>query len=107
MHVWLRLYGGVAAIILWRGLQPLLLPFSHELVVSRGAGTRRGVRRQTAEPVRDIIAHSRRKPLIDASARAQAACRQSNGKDSCKAARTDRHLRVRNLTAGGKGDRRD
>jgi len=61
--------GTFVGIILGRGrLQPLSLPLSHEFFIFRGAGTRRRVRRQAAEPTREIIAHSIRELLVDGPA---------------------------------------
>ena len=88
-----------------RRLEALPFPLLHELVVFRGAGPRRRVRRQAAGPCRDGIANSGRELLVDGSASAQAARQECDGQDGGKLASTDRHLR-KSQPVTGKSDGR-
>jgi len=68
------------------GLEALPFALPHELVVFRGAGTGRRIRRQASGPRWDKIAQSGRKVLVDGSAGAEVAGQKRDGEDDSKMA---------------------
>src|ERR1700742_2473909 len=73
--------------------ETLALAFLHVLIVFRGTGPRRGVRRQAAEPLRDVVARPVGDLLIDCSASPQTAGEEREGRGDSQLAKTDGHLR--------------
>ena len=75
------------------GFEPLAFPLSHELIIFRGAGTRRRIRRQASGPMGNEITQSGRKILVDGSAGAEVAGQKCDGEGDSKMARAHWHQR--------------
>jgi hypothetical protein len=73
--------------------ETLALALLHVLIVLRRAGPWRGVRRQAAEPLRDVVAGPVGDLFIDGAATGQSAGEEQEGRDDGQRAKTDEHLR--------------